>query len=45
MVYSYVPGRSGEHGEAFLSGFKGILQIEGYTVYSRVTKAARKGGT
>ena len=41
VVYSYAPGRSGEHGEAFLAGFNGILQIDGYTGYNRLTKAAR----
>lgn len=44
VVYSYAPGRSGEHGEAFLAGFNGILQIDGYTGYNRLTKASRKGG-
>lgn len=44
VVYSYAPGRSGEHGEAFLAGFNGILQIDGYTGYNRLTKVTRKGG-
>ena len=44
VVYSYAPGRSGEHGEAFLTSFDGILQIDGYTGYNRLTKPTRKGG-
>ena len=44
VVYFYAPGRHGEHAERFLSGFDGILQIDGYTGYNRLTKPSRKGG-
>jgi hypothetical protein len=44
FVYFYAPGRAGENAETFLTGFDGILQINGYTGYSRLTKPARKGG-
>jgi len=44
VVYFYAPGRHGEHAERFLTGFDGILQIDGYTGYNRLTKPSRKGG-
>jgi transposase len=44
VVYFYAPGRAGENAEIFLTGFDGILQIDGYTGYNRLTKLARKGG-
>src|SRR3989338_6753981 len=31
VVYFYAPGRAGENAETFLTGFDGILQIDGYT--------------
>jgi len=30
VVYFYAPGRAGENAETFLTGFDGILQIDGY---------------
>lgn len=44
MVYFYAPGRAGENAESFLTGFDGILQIDGYTGYDRLTKPSRRGG-
>ncbi|MEJ2520459.1 MAG: IS66 family transposase [Desulfuromonadales bacterium] len=44
VVYFYAPGRHGEHAEKFLTGFNGILQIDGYPGYNRLTKPSRKGG-
>jgi transposase len=44
VVYFYSPGRAGENAETFLTGFAGILQIDGYTGYNRLTKPSRKGG-
>ena len=44
VVFHYAPGRGGEHGEEFLNGFDGILQIDGYKGYNRLTKPKRKGG-
>jgi len=32
------------HAETFLDGFDGILQIDGYAGYNRLTKPSRKGG-
>lgn len=43
-VYFYAPGRAGENAETFLTGFDGILQVDGYTGYNRLTKLSRKGG-
>jgi len=37
-------GRAGENAETFLTGFDGILQIDGYTGYNRLTKPIRKDG-
>ena len=44
IVYFYAPGRHGENAEKFLTGFNGILQIDGYQGYNRLTKPSRKGG-
>ena len=44
MVYFYAPGRGGEHAEKFLDGFDGILQVDGYAGYNRLTGPDRKGG-
>jgi len=43
-VYFYAPGRGGENAERFLKGFDGILQIDGYAGYNRLTRPTRKGG-
>ncbi len=45
VVYFYAPGRAGENAEVFLSGFDGILQVDGYQGYNRLTKPSRKGGS
>ncbi|MYI50519.1 MAG: transposase [Rhodospirillaceae bacterium] len=44
VVYFYAPGRGGEHAERFLDGFDGILQVDGYAGYNRLTGRTRKGG-
>lgn len=44
VVYFYAPGRGGEHAEEFLKGFDGILQIDGYPGYNRLTMLSRTGG-
>ena len=44
VVYFYAPGRGGEHAERFLDGFDGILQVDGYAGYNRLTGRGRKGG-
>jgi hypothetical protein len=45
VVYFCATGRAGENAEAFLSCFDGILQIDGYRGYNRLTKPSRKGGS
>jgi len=32
-LYSYAPGRGGEHAAKLLDGFNGILQVDGYAAY------------
>ena len=44
VVYFYAPGRGGGHAETFLDGFDGILQVDGYAGYNRLTRPSRKGG-
>ena len=44
MVFHYAGGRGGEYAEAFLAGFDGILQVDGYAGYNRLTRPTRKGG-
>ncbi len=44
VVYFYAPGRSGEYAERFLKDFDGILQVDGYAGYNRLTQPGRKGG-
>lgn len=44
VVYFYAPGRGGENAETFLTGFDGILQLDGYQGYNRLIRPSRKGG-
>ncbi|WP_296762476.1 IS66 family transposase [Sediminimonas sp.] len=44
VVFFYAPDRSGQNAETFLRGFDGILQLDGYTGYNRLTRPSRKGG-
>lgn len=44
VIFNYAPGRSGKYAEEFLRGFDGILQVDGYAGYNRLTKQNRKGG-
>ncbi len=43
-AYFYAPGRGGDHAERFLDGFSGILQVDGYAGYNRLTRKDRPGG-
>lgn len=36
VLYDYQPTRSGEHPKAFLKGFQGYLQVDGYSGYHQV---------
>jgi transposase len=44
VVFTYAPGRAGQNAEQILQGFDGILQLDGYTGYNRLTRPSRKGG-
>lgn len=38
VVFTYAPGRSGQHADKILKGFGGILQLDGYAGYNRLLK-------
>jgi transposase len=44
VVFSYIPSRAGAHAERLLTGFDGVLQVDGYAGYKRLAKAEREGG-
>lgn len=44
VVFFYAPDRAGENAEKILRGFDGILQLDGYQGYNRLTRPSRKGG-
>jgi transposase len=44
VLFNYAPGRGGRHAEEFLNGFNGILQVDGYAGYNRLTRTSREGG-
>src|SRR6056297_1618586 len=44
VFFYYAPDRGGKDAETFLRGFDGILQLDGYTGYNRLTRPSRKGG-
>jgi len=44
VVFDYAPGRGGIHGEKILEGFYGILQVDGYSGYRRLSRPERRGG-
>ena len=42
-IFEYQPTRGAEHPKRFLSGFQGLLQTDGYTVYDKVENVTRCG--
>ncbi len=44
VAYEYAPGRSGKHGERLLEGFRGTVQIDGYSGHNRLARPNRAGG-
>lgn len=44
VAYFYAPSRAGKHGEGFLAGFQGKLQVDGYQGYNRLSDARRADG-
>ena len=44
VVYSYAPGRGGDHAAALLQGYSGVLQTDGYAAYRSLADPKRVGG-
>jgi len=44
VVFFYAPDRKGKNAETFLRRFDGILQLDGYQGYNRLTRPSRQGG-
>jgi transposase len=44
VVYLYAEDRKGQHVHEHLTGFSGVLQVDGYTGYRELTKPNRPGG-
>ena len=44
VAYIYAPGRGAEHAVRHLAGFSGVLQVDGYAGYDKLTDPARAGG-
>ncbi|SET81449.1 Transposase IS66 family protein [Paracoccus homiensis] len=44
VVFAYAPDRADENAEHILQGFDGILQLDGYSGYDRLTRPSRTGG-
>lgn len=44
VVFTYAPGRHGAHAMNILTGFDGILQVDGYTGYDAMAEPRRIGG-
>jgi transposase len=44
IIFNYAPGRSGKYAEEFLQDFNGILQVDAYGGYNRLTVTDRTGG-
>jgi len=45
VVYSYAPGRGGDHAAALLKGYSGVLQTDGYSAYRSLANPKRAGST
>jgi len=43
VVYSYAPGRGGNHAAALLRGYSGVLQTDGYAAYRSLADPKRAG--
>ena len=44
VAFRFATSRAGLHAERFLDGFSGILQVDGYAGYKRLTSNDRPGG-
>ena len=45
VVFTYAPGRHGNHAMGILRGFEGVLQVDGYTGYDALAEPRRVGGS
>src|SRR4051812_45467925 len=43
VMYSYAPGRGGEHAIALLPGYTGVLQTDAYAAYGKLADPKRVG--
>jgi transposase len=43
VVYTYAPGRGAEHAMTLLTGYRGIVQCDGYAPYKQVVQRGRAG--
>jgi len=44
IAFKFASSRAGHHAETFLENFTGILQVDGYAGYNRLTVSEREGG-
>jgi len=44
VAYLYAAGRGAEHAVRHLAGFSGVLQVDGYAAYDKLTDPGRPGG-
>lgn len=44
VFFTYVPRRHGRHAMNLLTGFEGILQVDGYSGYHNLAGPKRTGG-
>jgi transposase len=43
IIYNYAPGRGAKHAEAFLQGFTGTIQVDGYQAYKSIARDPERG--
>lgn len=43
VAFTYAPGRSGHYADDILTGFTGVLQVDGYAGYNRLLKRVDQG--
>lgn len=44
VVFGFAQSRAGEHGERLLGDFRGVLQVDGFPGYNRLTSEGRPNG-
>ncbi|WP_319022295.1 IS66 family transposase [Pseudooceanicola spongiae] len=44
VAFTYAPGWAGQNAEQILQGSDGILQLDDYADYNRLTRPSRTGG-